>query len=140
MFAQLQPSPDPQIAWNVITTIGVLVCILANIVAILGNRRAQKRQISFEFEPAGKEAFDQHVENFVQHVIENRVEHERIRAELKADRHDNQVHASTRAAGIYKKVDEVRQELERKIESLAADVNQTPDRTVALLRNTGVIK
>lgn len=136
MFAQINtPAPDPNHMlqfWLIISLISACLASISTFVSIIANRK-QRREVSFVHNAPTKEEFDQH-------VAENRLEHANIRAELKADRHDNQVHASTRAAGIYKKVDEVRQELERKVESLRSDVNQTPDRTVALLRNTGVIE
>lgn len=52
------PTPDPNIAWQVILTIGVLVAIGANIFTAA---RAQKREVSFSFEPASKEEFKRHM-------------------------------------------------------------------------------
>lgn len=46
------------ITWGfilVVTTIG------ANLAVIIGTRRKQKREVSFEFTPASKEEFDRHV-------------------------------------------------------------------------------
>jgi hypothetical protein len=56
-----EANPDPNIAWNVILTIGVLVAIGANVFALFKSNNLQKRQVSFEFEPASKEEFDKHV-------------------------------------------------------------------------------
>lgn len=114
------PSPDFLLQ---LLLAAVLVGNVASIwIGLLNRKNIQKREVSFEFTPASKEDFDQHVrdthENFVQ-----------IRNELKEDRQQNQVHASARAASLYKKIDEVRAELSAKVETM-------PDRVITQLRNT----
>lgn len=123
MLAQLNtPTPDSYIAWQVVLTIGVLFSIGVNVLQVVRSNRAQKRQVSFQFEPASKEAFDEHVRD-------TRHNFDQVRNELKEDRQANQVHASARAASLYKKIDEVRAELAAKVENM-------PDRIIAQLRNT----
>jgi hypothetical protein len=48
---------DTVITWGVIL---VLTTIGANIAVIIGTKRSQKREVSFEFTPASKEDFDKH--------------------------------------------------------------------------------
>lgn len=63
LLAQINtPNPDPNIAWNVILTIGVIITIAAQFIILARSNRAQKREVSFEFEPASKKEFDKHVE------------------------------------------------------------------------------
>ena len=56
------PNPDPNIAWQVILTIGVLIAIVGNIATLLTSRRSQKREVSFELNAASKEEFEKHVD------------------------------------------------------------------------------
>lgn len=66
MFAEA--TNNDVITWGVIL---VMTTIAANIAVIFGTRQKQRREVSFEFEPASKEAF-------ATHVIENREAHEQI--------------------------------------------------------------
>jgi len=52
--------PDAYIAWQVVLTIGVLVAIGANVVAVLSFRRVQKREVKMDHGLASKEEFDRH--------------------------------------------------------------------------------
>lgn len=56
------------ITWGFIL---VITTILANIAVIVGTRRKQKREVSFEFTPASKEEFDKHIES-------NKEEHDQL--------------------------------------------------------------
>lgn len=71
MFAAAAPSPDAATAWQVVLTLGVLLTLLANAVIIIRTGRAQKREVSFGFEPAGKVELEKHIEW-------NRREHENL--------------------------------------------------------------
>lgn len=53
-----QASPDPVIAWNVVLTFLILVTLAATIVGLVRGNRAQKREVTFGFEPASKSEFD----------------------------------------------------------------------------------
>jgi hypothetical protein len=66
MFAQVNPDPDT--AWNVILTIGLVLNMLVAGLAVANSRKSQRREVSFGFEPASKENFDRLVED-------NEVEH-----------------------------------------------------------------
>lgn len=54
-------NPDPSIAWNVILTIGVLVAIGANIIALFRSNRAQKRDVTIMESVVTRNEFDKHV-------------------------------------------------------------------------------
>ena len=119
-------------------SVGLIAVVVSNIVAIvigLANRK-QRREVSFTETPASKREFDQHVsethDNFVQ-----------VRSELKADRHENQIHASSRSSALYQKVEDVRKELDNKLTEtraeLASKIDDMPERVIATLKNTGAI-
>jgi chromosome segregation ATPase len=83
-----------------------------------------------------------------QNALAERVDHlERaisdIRREMKEDREAQAKSASARAAGIYKKIDEVRAELSANLESarkeLAENQRSLPNEIVTLLKNTNAI-
>lgn len=130
------PNPDPNIAWQVILTIGVLVAIGVNLLTAFRTNRAQKREVSFEFTPASKEEFDNH-------VTETRANFSAVRAELAADRQANQVHASQRSQTLFSKMENTRSELDAKIEDtrreLSEKIDDMPERVIATLKNTGAI-
>lgn len=132
----MNPNPDPSIAWNVILTIGVLVAIGANVIALVRSNRSQRREVSFLFEPASKEEFDKHAR-------ECQADRSAIRAEIIADRRNNEIHASERSKTIHNKMENVRVELDSKIEStrreLSEKIDDMPERVIATLRNTGAI-
>lgn len=65
---------------------------------------------------------------FTNHVTENKKDFEAMRNELREDRKNNEIHASQRSSGIYKKIDDVREELSEKID-------QMPSKIIADLRN-----
>ena len=81
-------------------------------------------------------ALTERVENLEQAIWD-------IRREMKEDRETQAKSASARAAGIYKKVDEVRAELSANLESarkeLAENQRSLPNEIVALLKNTNAI-
>lgn len=130
------PNPDPSTAWQVILTIGVLVAIISNFLTLVRTNRAQKREVSFGFEPASKKEFDQFTlttnANFVQ-----------VREEMKLDRSDNQKHASERSKTLFAKMDSTRSELDVKIEDtrreLSDKIDSMPERIIATLKNTNAI-
>lgn len=66
--------------------------------------------------------------DFDAHASDNKREFEAIRSELREDRHNNEVHASQRSAGIYKRIEAVREELSGKMDKM-------PSRIIADLRN-----
>lgn len=55
-----------------------------------------------------------------------------LRADMKEDRRNNEIHASQRSAGLHSKIDNVRIELSEKIDGMEA-------RIIATLKNTGAI-
>lgn len=83
-----------------------------------------------------------------QNALAERVDHLEqavwdIRREMKEDRETQAKSASARAAGIYKKIDEVRAELSANLESarkeLAENQRSLPNEIVTLLKNTNAI-
>ena len=83
-----------------------------------------------------------------QNALTERVDHlaraiSDIRREMKEDREAQAKSASARAAGIYKKIDEVRAELSANLESarkeLAENQRSLPNEIVTLLKNTNAI-
>jgi hypothetical protein len=66
-----------------------------------------------------------------------------IRREMKDDRESQTRSASIRAAGLYKKIDDVRAELSANIETVRQELTENqsslPNEIVALLKNTNAI-
>jgi hypothetical protein len=66
-----------------------------------------------------------------------------LRREMKEDRESQSRSASIRAAGLYKKIDEVRAELSATIETVRQELTDNqrslPNEIVALLKNTNAI-
>jgi hypothetical protein len=60
LFAELS---DAAMSWNVVLTLSVLATLALTCVQLVRANRAQKRQVSFEFDPASKADFDKHVEH-----------------------------------------------------------------------------
>lgn len=133
MFAQAT-APDSVTAWNVVLTIGVLVAIAANVIALL--RTKQKREVSFTFEPASKQEFDQFSATTNQNFVS-------IRAEISRERSANEVHASARSKTIYDKMESVRTELDSKVEDtrreLSDKIDAMPATIITTLKNTGAL-
>ena len=67
----------------------------------------------------------------------------RIENEIKEDRHQNQVHASTRSQTLFSQIEKVREELDSKLEEtrreLSEKIDDMPERVIATLKNTGAI-
>ena len=66
-----------------------------------------------------------------------------LRREMKEDRESQAKSASIRAAGLYKKIDEVRAELSANIETVRQELTESqrclPNEIVTLLKNTNAI-
>jgi hypothetical protein len=66
-----------------------------------------------------------------------------VRREMKEDRESQTRSASVRAAGLYKKIDDVRAELSATIETVRQELTENqrslPNEIVALLKNTNAI-
>ena len=66
-----------------------------------------------------------------------------IRREMKEDRESQTKSASIRAAGLYKKIDEVRAELSANLETVRQELTESqrtlPNEIVTLLKNTNAI-
>jgi len=121
LLAQINtPNPDPNIAWNVILTLGVILALVAQFVMILKSNKAQKREVEFTFVPASKMEFDQFAAttnaNFVQ-----------VRSEMKSDREANQVHASERSKTLFAQIEKVRTELDGKMEETRLELSNKTD-------------
>jgi len=83
-----------------------------------------------------------------QNALSNRVDHldddiSDLRHEIKEDRETAVRSASIRAAGIYRKIDEVRAELSANLENVRQELTQNqrslPNEIVTLLKNTNAI-
>jgi len=139
MFAQAQ-LPDPHayasIGWGCV----ILVAIIIGIRQGMGFIRDLKDKPSpAEVLQAASDRFAEK-EILEEHIGETKRSFVALQEELKRDRHDNQIHASQRSAGLYKKIEETRENLEEKLGDLARDVQNAPDRILAILRNTGRLK
>lgn len=123
MLLAAAETPDPVHFQQFWLIIAFLASVFSNVVvaAVVLVNRKQKREINYAFEPASKEALDQHVQetkaNF-QRMDQNRSE------DLRA--------SSLSRKAIYDKLDETRNDLTEKIEAL-------PSQVIATLRNFGVI-
>src|SRR5262245_52784807 len=106
--------PDPIIAWQVILTLGVLLSSGASLLAIIRSGRAQKREIQQPLLVRPDERFASR-DDFDKHVQQNREDFGTVREEMKQDRQENQVHASTRASALYKQIETTQDKLRSEI-------------------------
>jgi hypothetical protein len=112
IFAQIQTVPAEALKNYILITAG-LIATIYYAKGIFQSK--QKREITFEFTPASKEAFD----NL---VLSNRQEHDQLHAKISAiDR------------GSRDRLEKTVQDFNDKLQSLPSEI-------IALLRNTGVIK
>ena len=109
------------------TIVGALTGVGALVVAIAAMNKKQEVSVDQPLNVQLLESFVTKSE-FANHAADNKRDVDSIRVELREDRRNNEVHASQRSAGIYKKIDEVRSELSEKIDAM-------PSRIVADLRN-----
>jgi hypothetical protein len=135
MMAQLSPDMVKEIpAW--------LVCFGALLWIYNEGSRAVKELRGKPGRPPNEELKTSH-DNLVERVAKLETELSGIRGQMLKDYQNNQDQASTRSAGIYRKMDELRLELTRRIEEVRkelADNQETlPERLVSLLKNTGAI-
>lgn len=123
MLLAATETPDPihfQQFWLIIA---FLASVFSNVVvaAVVLINRKQKREINYAFEPASKEALEQH-------VMETKQNFHRIAQ----DRAEDLRASSLSRKAIYDKLDQTRRDLTDKIEGV-------PDQVIATLRNFGVI-
>lgn len=112
LLAQIQSVPAEALKNYVLITAGLIAT--AYYARGLFSRK-EKREITFEFTPASKEAFDNHVKA-------NREEHDQLHAKL-----------SGMDRGSRDRLEKTVQDFNDKFQSLPSEI-------IALLRNTGVIK
>lgn len=119
MLAEVTPAPDANHLlqfWLILSlTFSTLVSVGTFVVMVVN--RKQKREVSFEFTPASKAEFDNH-------ASECRLERVSLRAEIKAERDANQIHASERSKTIFNQIDKVRVELNEKTDSLRDEMQR----------------
>lgn len=136
ILAQAAPNPSAfSEFWIIVAFLAAIAANLVTVIVLLANRK-QKREVSFTEEPASKREFDAHCkvthDNF-----------EQVRAEMKEDRQENQVHASARSQTIFNKIELIRTELDTKIDDtrreLTEQIRDVPERVLTTLKNTGAI-
>lgn len=105
--------------WLIIALIISVVSGLASIVTAFSGRK-QRREVSFPFNPASKEEFDQFTAttntNFVQ-----------IRDEMKRDRESNQIHASERQKTLFIEIKATRNELLERTDAIRVELSDKID-------------
>lgn len=130
------PNPEHLLQFWLILSLTFSTLVSVGTFVVLISNRKQRREISFTETPASKKEFDNH-------VAETRVNFTAVRAELAADRHTNQVHASERSKTLFHKMESTRTELDTKIEDtrreLSEKIDAMPERVIATLKNTGAI-
>jgi biopolymer transport protein ExbB/TolQ len=91
-------TPDATHFMQFVLSVGLVLSVVVNVVALFKLGKTQKREVSFSFEPASKKEFDEHVQanrrEFDEHVKAN----ERMFEEIGKD-------ASHRRQFIYDKID-----------------------------------
>ncbi len=145
----MSPTPEPNSFlqfWIIVGFVAFILLQLVTLVITLSGRK-QKREVSFSETPASKKEFDQ----FTATTNANFVS---VRAEMAADRHANQVHASERSKTLFNqmektrtdldtKMDTTRTELDSKIDEVRRELSEKIDnmesRIIATLKNTGAI-
>lgn len=114
-------NPDPNTAWNVVLTLGVLGNLALSLLAIYRGGQVQKREVTFGDQFVTKETCVSHHQ-----AMEERIE--RLESNAEAYRKD----ASESRARLYKHIEDVRRELGGKIQDI-------PTQVIVTLKNTGAI-
>jgi hypothetical protein len=125
----LEPTSYQAIGWLVVGLASL--CVAVNQIDDFFERR--KPRVGF---PPVEHALTERVENLEDDLSD-------LRHEMKEDREAQLKSASIRAAGLYKKIDEVRAELSANLETvrqeLAANQRSLPNEIVTLLKITNAI-
>jgi hypothetical protein len=132
ILAQIQ-NTDPVHLRDFLIIGGFLLSSVASVMALMGQKRTQKREISFSEEfVTGKECGQKHseIERRVGNIEQQLVQ---IRTEMKADRIALDASDESRASRIHARLDALENDINKKIQEL-------PDRVIAFLNNTRVIK
>jgi len=115
----------------------LVIAALALISSWIQNQRKQKNEVSFTDVYTRKEEFDEYKETNDRRV-------EGIRAEILHHLAEQDRQASIHRSSIYRKIDESRVEIERKLDDkhreLDGDIKAMPNQVVTLLKNTGALK
>jgi hypothetical protein len=112
--------------------IGALICslIFGGVGMFVGVMGLFKKQDVKVEQPLNVQLLESFVgkTDFQNHAADNKREFDAIRTELREDRRNNEVHASQRSAGVYKRIEAVQTELSKKMDDM-------PSRIIADLRN-----
>jgi len=137
ILAEVQPNPESLsqfwLVAGLLASFGCnVVVIIVSIITVSSNKK-QRREVTFGFEPVSKSDFDE------ARIVRDQ-ELRAIRAEVKENRENAERERRITAAGIYKKLDETRAELENKVDEVKETMRTLPSEVIVVLRNTGVIK
>ena len=120
--------PNPTIAWNVVLTIGVLVTIAMNVISLF-----KKSSTAITPDPLRVEKLDRFATRDFCETQHNEVSRRldghdsdirAIYGEIKQSRAEGETHAGQRSATLHRKIEEVRSELNVKLDDLRAENNQ----------------
>ncbi len=109
--------PDAPFVLNLLLAAVLIGNAVAIWLGIANGKKIQRREVSFSETPASKREFDAH-------ASECRLERAALRAEIKADRDANQVHASARSQTIFTQIEKVRVELMDKNDELRQEMQR----------------
>lgn len=92
--------PDPQHFYQFGLCVSLIVSVVAPIITILLTRGKQKREVSFEAEPATRKDFEAHLHAEAM-----------IHARLDSELHDLRIERKSDVAGLYDKVNKVAEDV-----------------------------
>jgi len=107
-----EASNSDVITWQVIL---VITTVGANLAIILSSRKKQKREVSFEFEPASKDAFEKH-------VAANQREHENLFAKIGGVERGLNERVEKKLTDLQRSAEDGREKLHQRINRISVGV------------------
>lgn len=129
-FAQTTPNPEPNTAWNVILTLGVLANLGVALLALVRSNTTQKREVTMTGDWLPKKDFDAHV---IKHDGEINGIHSKIggverglRAELKEEVATLRTDLTTAHTELSSQMTRTFQDMERAIGRVEGKLSEQP--------------
>lgn len=138
MIAEALANPNANLLWQTLEVMAVISGIVCPIMMVVYMRsdKKQRREISFEFEPVSKKDFE-----IARQIRDDEIK--TVRSDMEKHRETAERERKISAAGVYRKIDEVRTELSANLETVRQELSENqralPNEIVTLLKNTNAI-
>lgn len=121
-----EAAPTPSIAWQVVLTLGVLIAIAVNIMTLVRKNTTAITPDPLRIEKLDKLATREFVANQHNEIDRRLNGHDadiaRLTEDMKDDRKQNEIHASSRSANLHGKIEAVRTDLTKQLGEVAQSV------------------